>query len=132
MASEVLKVIKLQMLADESAFRSLDGQSKICNWLYNHLLEKANDLKKQFIASGNQDAAKTLYTGRGLRNLIPLIKQTKPFLKSVHSSPLKNTALRLSEAIGAHQKSKKGKRAGKQMGWPKFRSWQASWFSLLY
>jgi putative transposase len=72
MGSEVLKVIKLQMRAEKAVFRSLDGQSKICNWLYNHLLEKACDLKKQFIASGDQETAKILYTGRGLRNLIPL------------------------------------------------------------
>ena len=50
----------------------------------------------------------------------------------VHSSPLKNTALRLSEAIRTHQKSKKGKRRGKKIGWPKFRSWKRAWFSLFY
>ena len=50
----------------------------------------------------------------------------------VHSSPLKNTALRLSEAIQVHQKSKKGKRKGKQVGWPKFRAWKRNWFSLFY
>jgi putative transposase len=132
MEQEALKTIKLKITADADAFRSLDGQSKICNWLYNHLLEKANGLKKQFIQSGDQESAKTLYTGRGLRNLLPSLKEEHPFLKSVHSSPLKNTALRLSHAIQAHQKSKKGTRAGKEMGWPKFRSWQANWFSLLY
>lgn len=132
MKNEAVKTIKLQMLAQTQTFRSLDGQSKICNWLYNHLLEKGHILKQQFIASGDLGAAKVLYTERGLRNLLPMLKKEKPFLKSVHSSPLKNTALRLSQAIQAHQKSKKGKRAGKQVGWPKFRSWQANWFSLLY
>jgi len=53
-------------------------------------------------------------------------------LKVVHSSPLKNTALRLSDAIQTHQKSKKGKRKGKEVGWPKFRSWKQKWFSLFY
>jgi putative transposase len=129
---EAIKIIKLELLADIQTFRSLDGQSKICNWLYNHLLEKAHELKQKFILSGDQESAKILYTERGLRNQLPLLKNEKPFLKSVHSSPLKNTALRLSQAIQTHQKSKKGKRAGKTMGWPKFRSWQASWFSLLY
>lgn len=132
MKPEATKVIKLQLIAEDAIFRSLDGQSKICNWLYNHLLEKANTLKQQFIQTGDYEAAKTLYTERGLRNLLPGLKNELPFLKSVHSSPLKNSALRLSQAIQTHQKSRKGKRAGKKFGWPKFRSWQASWFSLLY
>jgi putative transposase len=130
--AEVVKTIKLQLVAETETFRSLDGQSKICNWLYNQLLEKANHLKQQFIQSKDPKSAKILYTQRGLRNQIPLLKKDHHFLKAVHSSPLKNTALRLSQAIQAHQNSKKGKRAGNEMGWPKFRSWQASWFSLLY
>jgi putative transposase len=132
MKQEAVKVIKLQMIAEVEVFRALDGQSKICNYLYNHLLEKANSLKQQFMQSGDKESAKILYTERGLRNQLPSLKKEYPFLKSVHSSPLKNTALRLSQAIQAHQKSKKGIRAGNEMGWPKFRSWQADWFSLLY
>ena len=132
MSQEATKVIKLQLEASEEIFRSLDGQSKICNWLYNHLLEKANALSQEFIQTGNTELAKTLYTERGLRNLLPSLKEEFPFLKSVHSSPLKNAALRLSQAIQARQQSKKGKRRGKEVGWPRFRSWQASWFSLLF
>lgn len=132
MQQEATKVIKLELEALKGVFRSLDGQSRICNWIYNRLLEKANALKQEFIQSGNTELAKTLYTERGLRNLLPSFKEEYPFLKSVHSSPLKNTALRLSQAIQACQKSKKGKRRGKKLGWPRFRSWQMSWFSLLF
>jgi putative transposase len=132
MPLEAAKVIKLQLEASEEVFRSLDGQSKICNWLYNRLLEKANALRQEFIQTGNVELVKTLYTERGLRNLLPSFKEEYPFLKSVHSSPLKNAALRLSQAIQARQQSKKGKRRGKEVGWPRFRSWQASWFSLLF
>ena len=128
---QAIKVIKLKLEADSQIFRSLDGQSKICNWLYNHLLDKANALKVNFIETSDLELAKSLYTERGLRNMIPSLKEEKPFLKSVHSSPLKNVALRLSEAIQSHQKSKKGKRKGSS-GWPRFRSWNASWFSLFY
>lgn len=124
-------VLKLVLNPIEEAISILDGQSKICNWLYNHLVEKATLLRKDFCETQNLDTAKTLYTKRGLRNLLPKIKQEKPFLKVVHSSPLKNTALRLSQAIEAYQKTKKGKRKGKS-GWPKFRSWKEKWFSLLY
>jgi len=130
--NQAVKTIKVQILADEATFRSLDGQSKICNWLYNHLVEKSHHLKKSYIETKDQKVASTLYTKRGLRNELPALKKEKPFLKSVHSSPLKNAALRVSQTITAHQKSKKGKRAGKRVGWPKFRSWQAKWFSLLY
>lgn len=126
------KVIRVLVEGEEEAFRCLDGQSRICNWLYNHLLEKASALKSEFIQTKNSDIAKTLYTERGFRNLLPALKQERPFLKSVHSSPLKNTALRLSASIQAHQKSKKGKRKGEVVGWPRFRSWKADWFSLLY
>ena len=105
-------VLKLKLQQETHAMSELDGQSRICNWLYNHLLEKTQQLKTEFLQSGSAKASKTLYTKRGLRNLVPAIKEEHPFLKVVHSSPLKNTALRLSEAIQTHQKSKKGKRKG--------------------
>jgi putative transposase len=125
-------VLKLKLETTPYAAAELDGQSRVCNWLYNRLLEKGQELKSEFIRSGNADASKTLYSKRGLRNELPLLKKEHPFLKVVHSSPLKNTALRLSEAIQAHQKSKKGKRKGKKVGWPKFRAWKENWFSLFY
>lgn len=125
-------VLKLRLEPTAFAASELDGQSRICNWLYNHLVEKGQTLKQEFIQSGSLEASKTLYTKRGLRNLIPQLKKEHPFLTVVHSSPLKNTALRLSDAIQTHQKSKKGKRKGKQVGWPKFRAWKRSWFSLFY
>lgn len=123
--------IKLRVHEEKEALSILDGQSKICNWLYNYLLEKASNYKKEF-RKGNKEVGKTLYTKRGLRNLLPEIKKEHPFLKVVHSSPLKNTALRCSEAIRAYQDSKSGKRKGKAMGWPKFRSCKRDWFSLFY
>jgi putative transposase len=129
---QMVKALKLMLKADEKTFRVLDGQSRICNWLYNYLLEKTNGLRSEFIETGIAEHAKTIYTERGLRNLLPSIKEENPFLKSVHSSPLKNTALRLSSSIQAHQKTKKGKRKGKIPGWPTFRSWKAKWMSLFY
>lgn len=106
--SEVTKAIKLELEAHESEFYSLDGQSRICNWIYNHLLEYANNVKKQAIEAKNFEQAKVIYTKRGLRNLLPTLKEKFPYLKSIYSSPLKNTALRLSSAIQEHQKGKKG------------------------
>ena len=128
---KTLKAIKLELLGEDQGFRVLDGQSRICNWFYNHLVELSNSLRIEFKATGDSDVAKTLYTKRGLRNLVPSIKKEYPFLKSVHSSPLKNTALRLTDSIQAYQKCKKGKRKGTSE-WPKFHSWSAQWFSLYY
>src|SRR3990170_5968712 len=92
-------VIKIKLGLTPEAASTLDGQSRICNWIYNHLLDEAINLRAQFIQTGDSDIAKTVYTERGLRNLLPKIKKEKPFLNVVHSSPLKNAALRLSGAI---------------------------------
>jgi len=88
----------------------LDGQSKIANWLYNKLLEIANGLRQQYRGSQDKEVGRTLYTERGLRDLIPDLKEHHPFLKTVYSSPLKNVALRLSLAIRSYQDGKHGKR----------------------
>lgn len=130
--ADAIVSLKLTLAPDAASAKILDGQSKICNWLYNNLLEQANNLRQDFIQTQNPESAKILYTNRGLRNLVPKVKEENPFLKVVHSSPLKNAALRLSSVIQAYQKSRKGKRAGKKTGWPKFRSWKANWFSLLF
>src|ERR1700733_4318784 len=100
--SEENLALKLKIEVDLQTAAELDGQSRICNWLYNRLLEKGQELKREFIRSGSPEASKTLYTKRGLRNALPQLKKEHPFLKVVHSSPLKNTALRLSNAIRVH------------------------------
>ena len=53
MQQETSKVVKLSLDGPKENFLSLDGQSRICNWLYNHLLEKANALRMEFIQTGN-------------------------------------------------------------------------------
>lgn len=95
---------RVELGLDEGSGLVLVSQSKICNWLYNRLLDRANSLKQQFKASGGQDsaAARTIYSKRGLRNLVPSLKEEFPFLRAVYSSPLKNVALRLSAAIGEY------------------------------
>src|SRR5579872_3068754 len=110
-------VLKLGLEVGHEEAQEIDGHSRICNWLYNYLVEKGSHLKQEFI-QGNKEVALSLYSKRGLRNLLPSIKEENSFLKVVHSSPLKNTALRVSSAIQDYQKSRKGKRKGKQTGWP--------------
>lgn len=104
------------LFSKEDSFK-LDGQSKICNWLYNYLLDMAiNDY-----SNGNE---KKLLTGRNLRDTVPGLKEEFNFLKAVHSSPLKNTALRLKEAYDSFFNGK--------CNYPKYRSWRIKWFSLFY
>ena len=81
-------VIKLKLNLDEESRQVIEGQSRICNWLYNNLLQQANQLREQYRETQSQDIAKTLYTKRGLRNLIPEMKKEHPFLRTVHSSPM--------------------------------------------
>ena len=123
--------VKLRLDLDERTAAILDSQSRIANWLYNHLLAQANLLRQEFI--NNQDAAvsKTLYRERGLRNQVPGIKTRHPFVKAIYSSVAKNAALRLSSAIREYQKSRRGER-GKPVSWPRFRAWKRNWFSLQY
>ena len=123
--------LKIKVRFDKETEAILDSQSRIVNWLHNHLLEKANSLKEEFIQSGSKESAKTLYTARGLRNLVPQLKEEHPFLKTVHSSPLKNKALELSRSIQTYQKSKKD-RSCKKVGWPSFHSQKKKWCSLYY
>lgn len=123
---------RIRLEVDPNTIWQLDGQSRICNWLYNHLLEEANGLRQAYRQTQDEATGLTLYTRNGLRDLIPELKVERPFLKAVHSSPLKNAARRLSKAVQDYQKSRKGKRKGPKMEWPKFRSWKAKWFSLEY
>lgn len=95
----------------------LDGQSKICNWLYNHLLELCIDDYK------NCDKLQ-LMKGRNLRDQVPKLKEEFPFLTTVYSSPLKNVAIRLRETYDRLFK--------KLGGYPNFKSFKKSWFSLYY
>jgi len=123
--------VKIRLKVEQKAEQILDGQSKILNWLYNNLLETANKLRLEYIKSQDKEIGLTLYSERGLRDLVPDLKQPYPFLKTIYSSPLKNAALRLSRAITEYQKYRRGERKT-EVSWPKFRSWKKKWFSLEY
>ncbi len=124
--------IKIPLIIDRESSQVLDGQSRILNWCYNHFLDYANVLRKEFCQIQSSDIAKVLYSERGLRDQLPEKKKDFNFLKSVHSSPLKNAVLRLSRSVGDYQKSRKGIRKGKKTGWPSFRSVKNKFFSLYY
>lgn len=114
-----IRSFKTELILDEANSTILDGQSKICNWLYNHLLELSiNDYKN----SGNTLKLSSGYNARNY--MVNILKSTHLFLKTVYSTPLKDTALRLTESY------KKFFKEGS--GFPKFKSWKKQWFSLIY
>ena len=107
--------IKINVVDDQDIV--LDSQSKMCNWLYNNLLERAEEDYKN-------GSPKKLMIDRNLRNQVPIMKEEYLFLKTVFSSPTKNVALRLKDAYKNYFSGRGGH--------PKFRSWKKNWFSLLY
>ena len=110
---------KVEILFEKEDELILDGQSKICNWLYNKLLDI---FKKDYELYGK---ASTITYGNNIRDMVPALKYDFPFLCSVHSSPTKNVGRRLQDAYK--------KFYSKKCGYPKFRSWKnRKWFSLYY
>lgn len=108
---------KIEVFFNKETALLLDGQSKKCNWLYNQLVAKT----REDYQNGNK---LKLTSGRNLRNYATSMKEEYQFLKTVHSSPLKNTAIRLKTAYD--------KFFDHETGYPKFRSWKEKWFSLYY
>lgn len=108
---------KIEIVFDEKDTNILDGQSKICNWLYNQLLQVTIEDYK----NGNQNK---LLSGRNLRDFATKMKESNKFLYTVHSSPIKNTAVRLKESYT--------KFFSKNCSYPNFRSFKKKWFSLYY
>lgn len=109
---------KIEILFEKDVQFILDGQSKICNWLYNQLLDRVNEEYK------HMQKEATLLRGRNLRNMVPQLKREHPFLNSVYSSPLKNVAFRLVHAFDGFLKLNRG--------YPNFKSIKVRWFSLYY
>lgn len=131
--------VLLDISADDAG--CLDGQSKICNWLQNQLKDQVEARLCElhlmnWLSIDDEATTKKLlsevYSEIGLRNLVPALKDKHPFLRCVHSSPLKNIALRVAKAITAHRKSKSSSRAGQKVGWIKYKSWAKEWCSVEY
>lgn len=103
----------------------LDSQSKILNWLYNHLLDECQKNYQNF-KDGLITEDELIIKGRyGLRDyMVNEIKPKHSFLSVVYSKPLKEVSTRLNQAFKMFMK--------KQGGYPNFRAWKKNWFSLYY
>ena len=121
--------VKVELLVSEQQAQYLDGQSKICNWARNYLVDTVNALMAELKSDANPPAPErakeiltTIYSEGGIRNLLPLAKKDHPFLKLVHSSPLKNIGLNLGRGIKSHQKGR--------TSWIRHKKWKNHWTAL--
>ena len=108
---------KIELVLNEFDKKIIDSQSKTLNYLYNLLLDK---VEKEYKENNKSE----LLNGYNLRNLIPKIKEEKPYLYTIHSSPLKNVALKLKQS---YQMFFKG--INKH---PHYLSYKKKFFSLYY
>jgi hypothetical protein len=108
-------VKKIRVIASDGDRGRIDGQSKIVNWAENALLAA---LKADYAAFCDKSLMLTwsgafeeeaidlrcerevlfyrLFTKYSIRDRLPALKEKHRFLRLVHSSPLKNAALRLT------------------------------------
>ena len=127
---EAVFTCKVELLVCALQGSHLDGQSKICSWARNYLIDEVNQrmrmLKGDAPLSEEEKARilKTIYTEGGIRDLLPLAKLEHPHLKLVYSSPLKNVGLNLAKGIKAHQ-------AGRSE-WIRRKKWKRHWTTLEY
>ncbi|MDC7242771.1 MAG: transposase [Sphaerochaetaceae bacterium] len=106
---------KIRLILTKEDETILDSQSRMCNKLYNMLLERAiNDKENGY----------ELLKGRNLRNEVVRIKENHRYFYSVHSSPLKNVGLRIKKSFDNMNKIKNS--------YPKYKSFNRQWFSLYY
>lgn len=109
---------KIEIEFEEKDIHILDGQSKICNWFYNQLLDACiKDYK-------NNNNSLKLLDGRNLRNYGTALKDEYKFLNTVFSSVLKEPSSRIKNAYNKFFKE--------GVGYPKYRSWKKKWFSLVF
>ncbi len=99
----------------------LDGQSKICNWVYNQFLEARIDSYNWFNKS---------YGYYDCNAYLPEFKDEHPFLKTVYSQVLKET-LRVLDR-GYANFFRRVREGTEKAGFPHFKSWKRKWFPLIY
>lgn len=110
---------KIEVIFSKETQQVLDGQSKICNWLYNQLLT----LVEEDYKAGNKN---NYLSNFKLRDHIQKMKEEHPFLRTAHSTVIKNPAYRLKNAYERFFENPE------QWGHPHYRSWSKKWYSLIY
>jgi putative transposase len=114
------KAFKTEVFFEKEDQLIIDGQSKICNWIYNEVLHTC-------ITDYNENENKLkLTSGYNTRDyFINQIKPNNTFTKSVYGMVGECAALRVKTSF--KQFFERG-----NVGFPKYNSWKENWFSLEY
>lgn len=114
------KTFKIEVVFSENDSLIIDGQSKICNWIYNKVLSDTIDDYK------NNENKLKLTSGYNSRDYF--VRQIKPqnlFTKSVYAMVAADASTRVKTSFKQFFERK-------CIGFPKFNSWKEKWFSLNY
>ena len=107
--ARVRKTFLYRLYPTGSQRRAMNQTLEECRWLYNRLLEERR------LAWEAADASVSLYDQH---KRLPMLKQERPSLDTVHSQVLQNVALRIDLAFKAFFRRV---RAGEKPGYPRFR-----------
>jgi len=108
----------IKVLFDKESEELLDSQSKTLNCVYNKLLT----LCKEDYADGNKHEFLSKHNLRDY--MVNTMKKEFPFLNTIFAHVLQEVPKRLLKAYT--------KAFHEHAGFPKYRSWQQKWFSLVY
>lgn len=137
--SLITRTFKIKIQVQPALEARLDEQSRIVNGVRNYCVAKSREWRAEYAAAceaGDQAKskaiAKKLYAKYSYRNLIPELRQERPWLNKVHSSPLQDAGMRVAEGVKRYVSWKKTGN-GPVMQWPKFHKWSNNnWCSLYY
>jgi putative transposase len=107
----MLKTFKFRLYPNKSQQKLLQNHLNQCRWLYNYLL----DLKRNIYKSDNISLSKY-----DMQKLLPLLKQTYPELKTIHSQILQDVTKRIDLAFLAFFRRLKENEIA---GYPRFKGY---------
>lgn len=105
----MLKAMKYRLKPTKTQAHVLDAQLEECRWTYNHFLASRRDAWEE-----RQESLS--YHAQAIT--LPVLKQDRPSLRSVHSQVLQNIAVRIDLGFKAFFRRCK---AGEEPGYPRFR-----------
>jgi putative transposase len=109
----MLKTFKFRLYPNKSQKKLLQNYLNTCRWLYNYML----NLKRSIYKTDNISLSKYK-----MQKLLPLLKQTYPELKTIHSQILQDVTKRIDLAFQAFFRRVKSPEI-KNAGYPRFKGY---------